>query len=182
MFLTKCDQEKYINVAWEAFKAGLFCPLTSSLLRDHLSPSVKEQLRIVRCLSFVTFLTKCDQNKQFLFGWQTSVCKQFLSTDLTFITTRSQYMGKFLSPKVLAKFWQPAGSKKLYCWGMCGTLRCTAFCWCISWVRVYLAIVGQKKDFLQKSAQKTAFLRDTNLDHLTLEGCSTHNFKDRDLS
>ena len=47
----------------------------------------------------------------------------------------------------------------------------------IIWV-VALVEVGQKKDFLQKSAEKTAFLRDTNLDPLTLEGCSTHNFKD----
>ena len=38
--------------------------------------------------------------------------------------------------------------------------------------------VGQKKDFLQKSAEKTAFLRDTNLDHLTLEGHNSLNFKD----
>ena len=43
---------------------------------------------------------------------------------------------------------------------------------------VYLAVVGQKKDFLQKSAEKTAFLRDTNVDHLTLKGCSTRYFKD----
>ena len=30
--------------------------------------------------------------------------------------------------------------------------------------------VGQNKDFLQKSAEKTAIFRDTNRDHLTLEG------------
>ena len=60
------------------------------------------------CQCFVTFLTKCDQNKQFLFDWQISMCKQFLSTDLTFITTRSQYMGTFLSPtvsKILMACW-----------------------------------------------------------------------------
>ena len=37
---------------------------------------------------------------------------------------------------------------------------------------------GPKKDFLQKSAEKTAFLRDTNQDHLTLEGHDSLNFKD----
>ena len=47
----------------------------------------------------------------------------------------------------------------------------------IMWV-VALVEVGQKKDFLQKSAEKTAFLRDTNRDHLTLEGHNSLNFKD----
>ena len=37
---------------------------------------------------------------------------------------------------------------------------------------------GSKKDFLQKSAEKTAFLRDTNRDHLTLEGHNSLKFKD----
>ena len=156
MFLTKCDQEKYINVAWEAFKAGLFCPLTSSLLRDHLSPSVKEQLRIVLCLSFVTFLTKCDQNKQFLFGWQISMCKQFLSTDLTFITTRSQYMGTFLSPsvcKILTACW----FKKTLLLGYVQNAEMHSF--------PLMYIMGgyiwpkwvKKKYFLQKSAEKQRF-------------------------
>ena len=154
MFLTKCDQEKYINVAWEAFKAGLFCPLTSSLLRDHLSPSVKEQLRIVLCLSFVTFLTKCDQNKQFLFDWQISMCKQFLSTDLTFITTRSQYNARFCL-QVFAKFRRPGGSNKLYCWGTCGTLRCTAFPWCISWGGIF-GRSGSKKSIFSKKVPKNS--------------------------
>ena len=156
MFLTKCDQEKYINVTWEAFKAGHFCQLTSSLLRDHLSPSVKKQLRIVLYLSFVTFFTKCDQNKQFLFGWQISMCKQFLSTDLTFITTRSQYMGTFLSTTV-SKILMACWFKKFYCWGMCGTLTCTAFRWCISWVGVYLAEVDQKRIFSKKVPKKQHF-------------------------
>ena len=39
-------------------------------------------------------------------------------------------------------------------------------------------VEGQKKDFLQKSAKKTAFLRDTNWDHLTLERHNSLNFKD----
>ena len=47
---------------------------------------------------------------------------------------------------------------------------------------VALVEVGQKKDFLQKSAEKTAFLRDTNRDHLTLEGHNSLNFKDFRLS
>ena len=181
MFLTKCDQEKYINVAWEAFKAGLFCPLTSSLLRDHLSPSVKEQLRIVLCLSFVTFLTKCDQNKQFLFGWQISMCKQFLSTDLTFITTRSQYMGTFLSPTV-SKILMACWFKKILLLGYVRNADMHSFPLMYIMGGGILGWSGSKKDFLQKSSEKTAFLRDTNLDHLTLEGCSTHNFKDWDLS
>ena len=42
---------------------------------------------------------------------------------------------------------------------------------------VALVEVGRKKDFLQKSAEKTAFLRDTNRDHVTLEGHNSLNFK-----
>ena len=45
----------------------------------------------------------------------------------------------------------------------------------IMWV-VALVEVGQKKDFLQKSAEKTAILSDTNRDHLTLEGHNSLNF------
>ena len=52
----------------------------------------------------------------------------------------------------------------------------------IMWGGVDLVEVGQKKDFLQKSAEKTAFLRDTNRDHLTLEGHNSLNFKDFRLS
>ena len=87
-----------------------------------------------------------------------------------------------VSPEALAKFWRPAGSKKLLCWGTCRKLRCTAFRICLSWGGVALVEVGQKKDFLQKSAEKTAFLRDTNRDHLTLEGHNSLNFKDFRLS
>ena len=44
-----------------------------------------------------------------------------------------------------------------------------------------LVEVGQKKDFFQKSAEKR-FLRDTNQDHLNLEGHNSLNFKDFLLS
>ena len=37
--------------------------------------------------------------------------------------------------------------------------------------------MGQNKDFLQKSGQKTAFWRDTNSDQLTLGGSETHIFE-----
>ena len=40
---------------------------------------------------------------------------------------------------------------------------------------------GPKKGFSPQNCLKTAFLRDTNLDHLTL-GCSTHNLKIKDFS
>ena len=35
-----------------------------------------------------------------------------------------------------------------------------------------------REDFLSKNALKTAILADMILDHLTLEGASTHDFKD----
>ena len=38
--------------------------------------------------------------------------------------------------------------------------------------------MGQNNDFLQKSGQKTPFLRDTNSDQLTLGGSETHIFED----
>ena len=41
--------------------------------------------------------------------------------------------------------------------------------------------VSKKKDFLQKTALKTAFLRDTKLDQVTLEGAGTPNFKSTDI-
>ena len=59
--------------------------------------------------------------------------------------------------QLLAKFWWPAGSKKFYCWGTCGTLTCTAFRWCISWVGVYLAEVDQKRIFSKKVPKKQHF-------------------------
>ena len=53
MFVTKCDQEKHFHVAPLALKVVFGCPMTSPLLRDHVLLSVKEQLRIVLCLSLV---------------------------------------------------------------------------------------------------------------------------------
>ena len=47
---------------------------------------------------------------------------------------------------------------------------------------VALVEVGQKKDFLQKSAKRTAFLSVTNRDNLTLEGYNSLNFKDFRIS
>ena len=38
-----------------------------------------------------------------------------------------------------------------------------------------------KSKFLQKTALKTAFLRDTKLDQVTLEGAGTPNFKSTDI-
>ena len=37
--------------------------------------------------------------------------------------------------------------------------------------------VSQNEDFLQKTASKTGFLRDTKLDQVTLEGAVTANFQ-----
>ena len=45
----------------------------------------------------------------------------------------------------------------------------------------HLVKVSQNKDFLQKTASKTDFLRDTKLDQLTLEGAGTPNFKSTDI-
>ena len=41
---------------------------------------------------------------------------------------------------------------------------------------------GSKREFSPKKCQKTAFLRDTNRDHMTLEGHNSLNFKDFCLS
>ena len=41
--------------------------------------------------------------------------------------------------------------------------------------------VSQNEDFLQKTASKTAFWGDTNLDQVTLEGAGTPNFKSTDI-
>ena len=43
----------------------------------------------------------------------------------------------------------------------------------------HLVVVCQNEDFLKKTASKTAFWSDTNLDQVTLEGAGTHNFKIR---
>ena len=41
--------------------------------------------------------------------------------------------------------------------------------------------LSQNEDFLQKTASKTAFLRNTKLDQLPLEGAGTPNFKSTDI-
>ena len=41
--------------------------------------------------------------------------------------------------------------------------------------------VSQNEDFFQKTASKTAFWGDTNLDQVTLEGAGTPNFKSTDI-
>ena len=45
----------------------------------------------------------------------------------------------------------------------------------------HLVEVSQNKDFLQKSAFKTAFFGDTNMDQVTLEGAGTPNIKTTDI-
>ena len=41
--------------------------------------------------------------------------------------------------------------------------------------------VSQNEDFLQKSAFKTVFFGDTNMDQVTLEEAGTPNFKSTDI-
>jgi len=90
--------------------------------------------------------------------------------------TQSQYRDSLLSPgvsKILTACW----FKKTLLLGYVQK----AFRLCLSW-GVDLVEVGQKKDFIQKKCRKTAFLSGTNLDHLTLEGHNSLNFKDFWLS
>ena len=56
-----------------------------------------------------------------------------------------------------------------------------AFQWCILRGGQHLVEVSQNEDFLQKTAWKTAFLADTKLDQLTLEGAGTPNYKSTDI-
>ena len=51
--------------------------------------------------------------------------------------------------------------------------RSTAFQPCITLGGLHWAEMGQKKDFLKKTALKTAFWGDTILDRLTSEGAGT---------
>ena len=60
-------------------------------------------------------------------------------------------------------------------------LRSIAFQRCILRGGLPLVEVSQNEDFLQKTASKTGFLRDTKLDQLTLEGAGTPNFKSTDI-
>ena len=62
-----------------------------------------------------------------------------------------------------------------------GKLRSIAFQPCILRGGLHLVKVSQNKDFLQKTASKTAFWGDTNLDQVTLEGAGTPNFKSTDI-
>ena len=60
-------------------------------------------------------------------------------------------------------------------------LRSIAFQRCIIRGGLPLVELSQNEDFLQKTASKTGFLRDTKLDQLTLEGAGTPNFKSTDF-
>ena len=154
MFLTKCDQEKYINVAWEAFKAGLFCQLTSSLLRDHLSPSVKKQLRIVLYLSFSHFWLNVTKTNNSCLTDKFPCVSNFCLL-ISLLLQRGLNRWARFCLQVLAKFWRSAGSKKLYCWDTCRTLRCTAFPWCISWGGIF-GRSGSKKSIFSKKVPKNS--------------------------
>ena len=84
-------------------------------------------------------------------------------------------------PEALPKFWRPAGWKKYFFKNTMRKLRSIAFQRCILRGGLPLVEVSQNKDFLQKTASKTGFLRDTKLDQLTLEGAGTPNFKSTDI-
>ena len=92
--------------------------------------------------------------------------------------TQSQYRVSLLSPDV-SKILTACRFKKTLMLGYVQKAEMHSFLnMPIMGGGVDLVEVGQKKDFLQKSAEKTAFLRDTNRDHLTLEGHNSLNFKD----
>ena len=59
-------------------------------------------------------------------------------------------------------------------------LRSIAFQPCISW-GVNVVIMGQINDFIQILGLKTPISAETFLDHLTLEGAGTPNFKSTDI-
>ena len=61
-FLVVCDQDKKLQIGQQILQGGNFSQLISLLLHHHLQ-SVS---LINQCL--VTFLTKCDQDKKFLFA------------------------------------------------------------------------------------------------------------------
>ena len=56
-----------------------------------------------------------------------------------------------------------------------------AFQPCISLGGVHMVEMGQKNDFVQILGLKTQISADTFLDHLTLEGARTPNFKSTDI-
>ena len=98
-----------------------------------------------------------------------------------FLTTQCQYRVSLLSPGV-SKILTACRFKKTLMLGYVQKAEMHSFPNMPIMGGVALVEVGQKKDFLQKSAEKTAFLRDTNRDHLTLEGHNSLNFKDFRLS
>ena len=80
-------------------------------------------------------------------------------------------------PEALPKFWRPAGWKKYFFKNTIKKLRSIAFQRCILRGGLPLVEVSQNEDFVQKTASKTAFLRDTKSDQLTLSShnsCSKH--------
>ena len=75
-------------------------------------------------------------------------------------------------PEALPKIWRPAGWTKYFFKNTIKKLRSIAFQRCILRGGLPLVEVSQNEDFVQKTASKTAFLGDTNLDQVTL---SSHN-------
>ena len=80
-------------------------------------------------------------------------------------------------PEALAKFWRAAGPKVKAFAYMVRKLRSIAFQRCIWRGGLPLVEMAENKDFLQKKAWKTGFLRDTNRDQLTLERAGAQNLK-----
>ena len=74
--------------------------------------------------------------------------------------------------KASRKIWRFNGSIKLFLKNTMWKLSSRAFQWCILRGGQHLVEVSQNEDFLQKTASKTAFWGDTNLDQVTL---SSHN-------
>ena len=105
----------------------------------------------------------------------------FLLSQFHSLKTQSQYRVSLLSPGV-SKILTACRFKKTLMLGYVQKAEMHSFPNMPIMGGVALVEVGQKKDFLQKSAEKTAFLRDTNRDHLTLEGHNSLNFKDFRLS
>ena len=77
-----------------------------------------------------------------------------------------------ICPDASSKFWRFAGFTKYFFKNTIRKLRSIAFQRCILRGGLPLVEVSQNEDFVQKTASKTAFLGDTNLDQVTL---SSHN-------
>ena len=80
--------------------------------------------------------------------------------------------GIHFSAEALPKIWRLAGSTLKFLKNTMWKLSSRAFQWCILRGGQHLVEVSQNEDFLQKTASKTAFWGDTNLDQVTL---SSHN-------